>query len=165
MSIDLKVSFLPIHLTLMFQFILVWFLNFSSHRLQLFHWLSLICFPEGTFSSKAPHKSLSPILCLGRICSFLMIDAMVPFVLNPNDIKLAVSHCSNFYFYICPYFCKRYLLWTQLRFLFSLVRCIQHLKLNFLLLLEVFLVCLIFIILAFHQGEPDEFCRITVEFL
>lgn len=28
-----------------------------------------------------------------------MID-VAQFVLSPNDIKLAVSHCSSFYFYI-----------------------------------------------------------------
>lgn len=92
--------------------------------------LSLV-FQKACFLQKYLINHFYPFPHSGRICSFLMIHVVAQFVLNPNDKKLAVSYCSNFYFYISPCFWKRYLLWTQLRFLFSFVRCMQHLKFIF----------------------------------
>lgn len=88
-------------------------------------------FQEACFFPKHLINHFYPLPHSSRICSFLTIHVAAQFVLSPNDIKLAVSHCSSSCFCISPCFWKRYLLWTQLWFLFSLVRCMQHLKLNF----------------------------------
>lgn len=142
----LTLSYLPYSSYAHVSIYIVEFLNFNSQHLQLFHWLSPICFPGSVFCvcvplwvflfvfcfSKAPHKSLLPTLPFEQDM-FFPNNTRGGTICSQSKwymIKLAVSHCSNFWFYISPCFGKRYLLWTQLWFLFSLVRCMQHLKLR-----------------------------------